>query len=116
RPVDVAELRAVPLFDGLADDQLARLLAVAEEVPFAAGTELFVQARPAESWWLLVDGRVSLSRRVGQEDTVVAVMQTPGQWAGGFRAWDPHWVYLATGRGVAPGRMLRVPAEALRAV
>ena len=38
----------------------------------------------------------------------------PGRWAGGFRAWDEHGVYLATGRGVARGRLLRVPASALR--
>ena len=28
---------------------------------------------------------------------------SPGRWAGGFRAWDEHGVYLATGRGVEPG-------------
>ena len=27
-------------------------------------------------------------------------MDVPGRWAGGFRAWDDHGVYLATGRGV----------------
>jgi signal transduction histidine kinase len=42
-------------------------------------------------------------------------MDTPGRWAGGFRAWDEHGVYLATGRGVVRGRLLRVPAEQLRA-
>ncbi len=42
-------------------------------------------------------------------------MTTPGQWAGGFRAWDPNGVYMATGRAVAHGRMLRVPAEQLAA-
>jgi signal transduction histidine kinase len=41
-------------------------------------------------------------------------MRSPGQWAGGFRAWDPAGVYLATGRGAEPGRMFRVPAPALR--
>ena len=41
-------------------------------------------------------------------------MEQPGRWAGGFRAWDPNGVYLATGRGVAQGRVLRVPAGALR--
>ena len=35
----------------------------------------------------------------------------PGRWAGGFRAWDEHGVYLATGRGGQPGRVLRVPAD-----
>ena len=28
---------------------------------------------------------------------------SPGRWAGGFRAWDEHGVYLATGRGGTPG-------------
>jgi signal transduction histidine kinase len=40
-------------------------------------------------------------------------MAVPGLWAGGFRAWDEQGIYLATGRGEKPGRMLRVPAEAL---
>ncbi|HEX2155841.1 MAG TPA: ATP-binding protein, partial [Actinomycetes bacterium] len=61
-----------------------------------------------------VSGAIDLVRHVGREDTVVARMDVPGRWAGGFRAWDEHGVYLATGRGVAPGRVLRVPAEVLR--
>jgi signal transduction histidine kinase len=40
-------------------------------------------------------------------------MDVPGRWAGGFRAWDQDGVYLATGRGAASGRVLRVPAEVL---
>ena len=62
-------------------------------------------------WWT---GLIDLIRRVGREETVVARMDVPGRWAGGFRAWDEHGVYLATGRGVQPGRVLRVPAEVLR--
>ncbi len=38
----------------------------------------------------------------------------PGRWAGGFRAWDDDGVYLATGRGVDFGRLLKVPATDLR--
>jgi signal transduction histidine kinase len=41
-------------------------------------------------------------------------MDEPGQWAGGFRAWDDEGVYLASGRGAAAGRVLRVPADVLR--
>ena len=40
-------------------------------------------------------------------------MESPGQWAGGFRAWDAHGVYMATGRGATAGRVLQVPAERL---
>ena len=110
----VQDLRGVAIFDGLTDDQLGELVAAGEEVRFGAGDELFVEGRPAESWWVLLEGSVSLVRRAGHDETVLAVMGAPGQWAGGFRAWDEHGVYLATGRGAGPGRMLRVPAAALR--
>jgi hypothetical protein len=36
------------------------------------------------------------------------------RWAVGFRAWDEHGVYLATGVGATAGRILRVPAVLLR--
>jgi signal transduction histidine kinase len=110
------ELRAVALFDGLDDDQLGQLAAAGEQVPFGAGDELFGQARPADHWWVLLAGSISLVRRVGHEETPMAVMDSPGQWAGGFRAWDPTGVYLATGRATTPGCVLRVPAPALRAL
>ena len=63
---------------------------------------------------MLVDGSIDLLRHVGREETVVARMDEPGRWAGGFRAWDEAGTYLATGRGARPGRVLRVPAEVLR--
>ncbi|NUO89487.1 MAG: ATP-binding protein, partial [Dermatophilaceae bacterium] len=68
----------------------------------------------ADHWWVLVDGSLDLSRHIGREDVTVGRMDVPGRWAGGFRAWDEHGAYLATARGVADGRMLRVPAERLR--
>ena len=108
------DLRSIALFDGLSDAQLDDLAAAGERVRFAPGEELFVERRPADSWWVLLAGTVSLVRRLGPEEAVLARMESPGQWAGGFRAWDPAGVYLATGRATSAGRMLRVPATALR--
>jgi signal transduction histidine kinase len=108
------ELRPLALLDGLSDDQLRELLAAGEVVPFGPGEELFREAQPADHWWLLLTGSISLVRRIGHEETSVALMDAPGKWAGGFRAWDDYGVYLATGRGAAPGRVLRVPADRLR--
>jgi signal transduction histidine kinase len=110
--MDVEELRALPLLAGMDDVQLAQLAAAGEEVRFVPGEVLFQGGQPAESWWLLLEGSLELVRRVGHEDTVVGTMGNPGQWAGGFRAWDPHGVYMATARAASPGRLLRVPAEA----
>lgn len=108
------ELRPLSLFDGLTDDQLAELVGPGTEVPIEPGVELFREGEHADFWWVLVDGAIDLVRRVGREDAVVARMDVPGRWAGGFRAWYEQGVYLATGRGVAEGRVLRVPAEVLR--
>ncbi|QWZ07883.1 cyclic nucleotide-binding domain-containing protein [Nocardioides panacis] len=110
----VADLRPLPLFDGLDDDRLAELLAGGAEVGVAPGAVLFREGEPADSWWVLVDGALELVKVIGREETVVARMDVPGRWAGGFRAWDDQGVYLATGRGVAPGRVLCVPSAVLR--
>ena len=108
------ELGALSLFDGLADHQLAELAEGSTEVRVEPGADLFHEGEHADFWWVLIDGAIDLVRHIGREDTVVAKMDVPGRWAGGFRAWDEHGVYLATGRGVTAGRVLRVPAEVLR--
>jgi len=108
------DLRPLGLFDGLGDDQLLELIAVGAGVSFAPGDELFREGEPADFWWVLVNGRIDLVRHVGREETRLGAMDAPGRWAGGFRAWDEHGVYLATGRALVGGRVLRVPAPALR--
>jgi signal transduction histidine kinase len=110
----VDDLRSLALFDGLTDDQLAELLAGGTEIAIAPGVDLFREGEAAEFWWVLVDGAISLLRHAGREESVVARMDEPGRWAGGFRAWDEGGTYLATGRGAVPGRVLRVPAAVLR--
>jgi signal transduction histidine kinase len=107
-------LRSLPLFDGLSDGQLRELLAAGQVQSFRPGDVLFREARPAEDWWVLLDGTIELIRHVGHEDTVLGAMSSPGQWAGGFRAWDQHGVYLGTSRPTTTGRILRIPASRLR--
>jgi signal transduction histidine kinase len=110
----VEDLRPLSLFEGLSDQQLTELVEGGAEVHIEPGVDLFHEGDHADFWWVLIDGGCDLVRHVGREDTVVGRMDVPGRWAGGFRAWDEHGVYLATARGVAPGRVLRVPAEVLR--
>jgi signal transduction histidine kinase len=112
--MQVDDLRPLGVFDGLTDDQLAELVDGGAEVRIEPGVELFHEGEHADFWWVLVDGVIELVRHVGREDTVVGRMDAPGRWAGGFRAWDQHGVYLASGRGVVAGRVLRVPSTVLR--
>ena len=109
-----ADLRGLPIFTGLSDTQLDQLAEAGTPVTIEPGTDHFTEGEHADYWWVLVDGALDLVRRTGREDTVVGRMDVPGRWAGGFRAWDDDGVYLATGRGAVPGRVLRVPATRLR--
>ncbi|HSF36524.1 MAG TPA: ATP-binding protein [Nocardioides sp.] len=111
--MDLAELRDLALFDGLHDDQLAALLAASTERVLQRGELLFHEGRPADSWWVLLEGTVALIRQVGTEESVLGHMTTPGQWAGGFAAWDEFGVYFATARAESPGRVLRLEASEL---
>ncbi|SFC57890.1 Cyclic nucleotide-binding domain-containing protein [Nocardioides terrae] len=112
--MDTTELSRIELFAGLGDEQLAELAAGATETRFAPGEVVFAEGGYADDWWVLLEGVIGLVRRIDREDVEVARMATPGQWAGGFRAWDVDGVYLATGRGVTEGRLLRLPAPRLR--
>ncbi len=112
--MDRVELRALSLFDGLDDGQLEDLLGAADEYRTQAGDELFHEGAPADTWWVLLEGTVALSRRVGSEETTMGMMAVPGQWAGGFAAWDEFGSYLATARVEAAGRVLRLPSAELR--
>jgi CRP-like cAMP-binding protein len=107
------DLRAIALFDGLSDEQVAELAADGEELFVEEGKRLFEEGRPADYWWLLLDGNIDLVRRIGQEETVLATMRVRGQWAGGFRAWDEHGVYMGTGRTTQACRVFRITADRL---
>src|SRR3954470_18090359 len=112
--MDVGDLRGLPLFDGTSDALLQQLFALGTEVSFVPGQEVFREGRPADFWWVLLEGRVDLVRHVGRDETQLGVMDVPGRWAGGFRAWDEHGAYLATGRAATAGCMLRDAAGELR--
>jgi signal transduction histidine kinase len=116
QPVDPQELRRIPLFDALNDEQLARLAREGALVPFREGDELFHEGNPALVWWVLVHGSITMHRHVGGHDTVMGTLFRPGQWAGGFAAWDDAGVYLATGIGASEGHVYTLDADRLQAL
>jgi signal transduction histidine kinase len=112
--MDPQDLRRISLFDSLTDEQLTRLAEEGSIRRFGEGEELFHEGELAEVWWVLLDGSITLHRHVGAEDTVMGTLATPGQWSGGFTAWDDAGVYLATGFGATDGRVYTLDAARLR--
>jgi len=109
----IDDLRPLFLFERVRDEDLAALAAAGEDFAFAPGDVLFQQGARADYWWVLLEGRVEGLRRAGREENVVATMSNPGQWAGGFTAWNDDGTYMATGRAATAGRMFRVSGAEL---
>lgn len=108
------DLRTAVLTSELDDAQRAELIDAGREVRFEPDDELFTEGRPADQLWILLEGKIELSRHIANRTMVVATMATPGQWAGGLAAWgDGDGVYRASGRAVTSGRCLAVPSDAL---
>ena len=110
------DLRAVFLTSSLTDEQLAELVAAGEERIFASGDEIFHEGQPASILWILLDGRIELSRRIGDRTIPLATMDEPGRWAGGLSAWgaaDEHAVTRATGVAATDCRLFAVPSSEL---
>ena len=108
-----AELRTTFLAQGLTDEQLEQMASAGWEVVFEPGDVVVAEGEPAEFFWVLLSGSVQLARRSGNETIQVATMTTPGQWAGGFHAWDESAGYLATGHALEPARFFEMPSADL---
>jgi CRP/FNR family transcriptional regulator len=59
----VDALRSVPIFDGLPDESLERIAALASEVEFPAGQVVIEARTPGAGMFVILDGRVSVHGR-----------------------------------------------------
>jgi len=58
----VDHLKAVPLFQGMTDQALEPVAALANEVPIADGATVTREGDPGDSFYVIVDGRLRISR------------------------------------------------------
>ena len=58
----VDHLKAVPLFQGMTDQALEAVAALASEVGIADGTTVTQEGEPGESFYVIVDGHLRISR------------------------------------------------------
>lgn len=66
-------VRRLPLFEGLAPDDLQRLLDMADPVQLQAGQPLMKEGETGDSLYVVLDGEFEISKRSGEQDLVIAV-------------------------------------------
>jgi signal transduction histidine kinase len=85
-PCDPEELRTLFLFEKLTDDQLSRLCAEGHVETIEPGP-VFAEGDPASCFYVLIEGNVVTSRRVGSDDVEVARTGQRGVYSGAFMAY-----------------------------
>jgi CRP/FNR family cyclic AMP-dependent transcriptional regulator len=80
--MDPASLRACPLFQTLSSEQLARVAALAERRELPGGTVLFTEGTSGDEMYVVISGRVRISKRLpGVGEEALAILE-PGSYFG----------------------------------
>ncbi|MFC9129488.1 cyclic nucleotide-binding domain-containing protein [Streptomyces sp. NPDC057099] len=100
---------------GLTAEQRERLMRVAHEVSFDAGTRLFEEGRRADRFWIVRTGTVALDLRVPGRRAAVVESLGYGELIGW--SWHfPPYVWHLGAEAMSPVRAYEFDAEGVRAM
>ena len=110
---DPDELRSLFLFEKLSDEQLNWLCNEGHVITVEPGV-VYKQGDPATCFYVLIEGAVVLSQRVGADDVEVTRTEQPGVYAGAWQAYMGERApktYNNTLRAIAPSRFFELGAD-----
>jgi signal transduction histidine kinase len=108
------ELRQLFLFADLDDDKLAWVAEHGDVVAYPAGSVVSAEGAPAECFSVLLDGTMTMSRRVGGDEVETIRTASPGVYSGAVQFYFGDQIsqnYAATVRAITDCRFLQLPAE-----
>ncbi|WP_326783878.1 ATP-binding protein [Streptomyces sp. NBC_00151] len=117
-PCDAAELSTLFLFEKLDSDQLDRLCREGRTEQFDPGP-VYTEGDPATCFYVLLEGTVVMSRRVGADDVEISRTSKRGVYAGAMQAYlsDPGDAqYKGSMRVTEPSRFFVLPAATFAAI
>ena len=105
--------RATKLLTALAPSQREHLLSLAEEVSFPEDTRIFEAGGPADRFWVIHSGAVSLDQQVTPQQRVTVASLGPGDLLGWSWLFPPYeWDFGA--EAFSPVRAYEFEAEPVR--
>jgi signal transduction histidine kinase len=114
-----AELRALFLFADLTDEQLDWVSRHGDVVASPAGTDVSVEGEPAECFFVLLEGTMTMSRLVAGTEVETVRTSSRGVFSGAVQFYFGDQItqrYPATVRAVTDCRFLALPADELAVV
>ncbi|MEV7468932.1 ATP-binding protein [Streptomyces kronopolitis] len=117
-PCSQEELGSLFLFEKLAPDQIDRLCHEGRVEAFEPGP-VYAEGDPATCFYVLLEGTLALSRRIGDYDVEINRSSSRGVYAGAFQAYlgdRMRQVYNSSLSVIAPTRFFVLPAESFAAI
>ncbi|MCL6299255.1 ATP-binding protein [Streptomyces kronopolitis] len=117
-PCSQEELGSLFLFEKLAPDQIDRLCHEGRVEAFEPGP-VYAEGDPATCFYVLLEGTLVLSRRIGDYDVEINRSSSRGVYAGAFQAYlgdRMRQVYNSSLSVIAPTRFFVLPAESFAAI
>ncbi|MCX4462153.1 ATP-binding protein [Streptomyces sp. NBC_01340] len=117
-PCDMAELSTLFLFEKLDADQLERLCREGRVEEFDPGP-VYTEGEPATCFFVLLEGTLVMSRRVGGDDVETTRSSQRGVYAGATQAYvgGPDQArYMGSVRVTVPSRFFILPAETFSSI
>jgi len=108
--MNIKDLRKSPLFEGLSDEELQRLLDMAEPMSLRAGDVLIRQGEAGDAAYVVIDGEFEIQKRTGQSVIKIDV-RNPGDVVGEM-ALLSRASRNATVVAKTDAKTLRIPPEA----
>src|SRR5688572_11529383 len=108
--MNLQDLRKSPLFQGLSDEELQKLMGMAEPVSLRAGEVLIKQGEPGDSAYVVMKGEFEVQKQTGQSLIKIDV-RNPGDVVGEM-ALLSRGPRNATLIAKTDGEVLRIPQEA----
>lgn len=108
------ELRGLFLFEELSDDKLAWIAEHARVTRLPAGAAICVEGEPADCFYVLLEGTVAMSRRIGADDVETTRTDQRGVYFGAVQFYlddDTARDYAASVRGISDVAVLVLPAR-----
>src|SRR3954451_16538564 len=108
------ELRELFLFEHLTPQQLDWVAANADVVEFPAGSDVTVEGQPAECFYVLLSGQMTMSRLVGGTEVETVRTSDRGVYSGAVQFYFGDRLeqrYPATVRAITDTSFLALPAQ-----
>jgi signal transduction histidine kinase len=118
KPCDVNELRTLFLFEKLDDDKLDWLCRRGHTILVEPG-KLYDEGEPASCFYVLLDGTLVMSRRIGGDDVEMTRSSQRGAYTGAWQAYMGDrvpQVYPSSLRVTVPSRFFVLDADDLATV